>query len=81
MDRKMKIEKSLRAPMPLADEELSIVAGAKRGHGRGPKLAFRDSPVTNIQTNVSGPIIQIAAGNGGDVTQVAGVLQSNSVSF
>jgi hypothetical protein len=80
MDRKMKLEKSLRAPMPLADEALTAVAGAKGGK-YGAKLSFWDSPVTNVQTNVSGPIVQIAALNGGDVTQVAGVLQSNSVSF
>jgi hypothetical protein len=72
------LEKTL-APMPLADEELTAVAGAKKGGKYG--MWFDASPVTNVQTNVSGPIVQIAALNGGDVTQLAGVLQSNSVSF
>jgi hypothetical protein len=74
------LEKSLLAPMPLADEELTAVAGAKKGHKKHG-LSFDASPITNTQTNVSGPIIQIAVGNLGDVTQVAGVAQSNSVSF
>ncbi len=73
------LEKSLLAPMPLADEELTAVAGAKKGHKHG--LSFLNSPVTNTQTNLSGPIVQLALGNEGDVTQAAFVTQSNSVSF
>jgi hypothetical protein len=72
-----KLEKSLLAPMPLADEALTVVSGARR---RASKL-FRNSPVTNVQGNFSGPIVQVAEGNYGDVTQAAFVAQSNSVSF
>jgi hypothetical protein len=72
--------KSTLAPMPLADEALTAVAGAKRGK-RGPKLSFRNSPLTNTQSNTSGAIVQLALGNEGDVTQEAYVEQSNSISF
>jgi hypothetical protein len=72
--------KSVLAPIPLADESLTAVAGAKRGR-RGPKLSFRNSPVTNTQSNTSGAIVQIALGNEGDVSQGAYVEQSNSISF
>jgi hypothetical protein len=73
-----KLEKSVLAPLPLADESLTAVAGAKGGkYG----MWFDASPVTNVQTNVSGPVIQIAALNGGDLAQLAGVLQGNAVKF
>jgi hypothetical protein len=76
----IKLEKTALAPLPLADEELVAVAGAKKGHKKYG-LSFLNSPITNTQTNVSGPIVQLALGNEGDVTQAAFVSQSNSVSF
>ncbi len=64
-------------PAPLADADLAAVAGAKKGHGP----VFLASPVTITQTNVGGPIVQLAALNAGDVSQAAAQSQSNSVSF
>ena len=64
-------------PMPLADADLAAVSGAKKGYG--PK--FVHSPVTITQSNVGGPIGQVAALNEGCVDQSAGFSQSNSVSF
>jgi hypothetical protein len=72
--------KTTLATMILADESLAAVAGAKRGR-RAPKLSFRDSPVTNTQSNTSGAIVQLALGNGGHVDQYAEVVQSNSIEF
>jgi hypothetical protein len=51
------------------------------GGGGGGDLEALLSSLGNFQTNVSGPIIQIAIGNLGDVTQIASVSQSNSASF
>ncbi len=63
---------------PIADADLALVSGGKK-HGHGPSFSY--SPVAIAQTNVGGPIVQIAIGNSGDVTQNAGFSQSNSVSF
>jgi hypothetical protein len=73
--------KSTLAPMPLADEALTAVAGAKRGRKRGGGLSFDASPVTNTQINVAAPVIQIALFNGGGVEQFADVLQGNAIKF
>jgi hypothetical protein len=84
------------APMMLDDDALGEVSGARHGHGRrrrrrhghchdhgggGLDLESLLGSLGNFQTNVSGPIIQIAIGNLGDVTQIASVSQGNSASF
>jgi hypothetical protein len=51
------------------------------GGGGGLDLEALLSSLGNFQTNVTGPIIQIAIGNGGDITQIVSISQSNSASF
>lgn len=67
-----------RSPARLADEDLAAVSGAKKG---GVPAWMYGSPITNQQTNVSGPIVQIAVGNSGPVSQLALVQQGNVASF
>jgi len=72
--------RSASAPIPLGDDELSAVSGAmgqgnayghEKGHGGPPWLSSLVQ-----QTNVTN-IYQVASGNSGDVTMVAGVQQGN----
>ena len=76
--------KTLASFRTLADSELTSVAGA---HGRHHHKKHYKEPgfgwgsLVNSQSNVTGPIIQIAIGNSGPVTQVVGVSQSNQASF
>ena len=75
---------ALKALRTLGDDELSTVSGAHgRGHayGKYKHLLPWYGSLTNTQSNVTGPIVQIAIGNSGPVTQAVGVSQSNSASF
>ncbi|ABS27314.1 hypothetical protein [Anaeromyxobacter sp. Fw109-5] len=76
-------EKPLRtasAPIPLGDDELSAVSGAKgQGNAYGHDKSHGGPPWLSSlvqQTNVTN-IYQIATDNSGDVTMVAGVQQAN----
>ncbi|MGE5434886.1 MAG: hypothetical protein ACM3S3_08905 [Candidatus Doudnabacteria bacterium] len=70
------IRKSMKKPLArLSDDALATVSGAT-----GQSWYF-GSPITNVQTNVAGPVVQLAVLNGGAVAQAVGLVQGNFASF
>ncbi|MGE5434885.1 MAG: hypothetical protein ACM3S3_08900 [Candidatus Doudnabacteria bacterium] len=66
------MKKSLAAAARLSDDALATVSGAG---------VYVLSPITNVQSNFAGPVLQVAAANFGLTSQAVAVVQGNSATF